>query len=85
MTYILIGIIVLLFLAHVAQEHSRAVERREWASERTDLLNRIQAPERSVFASLAPEWKELPPMEPDQTNMVGRVIPLNPENKDSNS
>jgi len=52
-------------------------ERLSWAAERTELQNRIQMPEYAARASIiAPMEYRVDPMEKDETNLVGRVIPL---------
>ena len=61
---------VLLTLLVVLREYSFATERREWTSERRELLNRIQRPE---WLPVASEGFEMPEPEPDEFNMIGTI------------
>ena len=65
-------ITALVFLIIVlAREYTISLERREWASERRELLNRIQRPE---LLPIAPERDfVIPEVEPDEFDMIGSI------------
>ena len=70
-------ITALVFLTIVlVREYTMALERRQWASERQNLLNRIQRPELTHTPS--DRVFEIPEVEPDEFDLVG-VIRDNPE------
>lgn len=62
--------VVLLFILILAREYGFAAERREWASERRELLNRIQRPE---WLPVVSEGFEAPEVEMDEFNLVGVI------------
>jgi hypothetical protein len=66
------SIIFLLIIA--LREYSILLERREWASERSELLNRIQAPDRLPAAQIVDF--EFPEPEPDEFNLVGTIADM---------
>lgn len=63
---------ILFFLLVIAREWVFMSERREWAQERKELLNRIQHPE--VLVPLGNDRPEIEEREPDEINLVGAVI-----------
>ena len=65
-------ITALVFLIIVlAREYTIALERREWASERRELLNRIQRPE--VLPVVSERDFVIPEVEPDEFDMIGSI------------
>jgi hypothetical protein len=62
--------LLLLAVLIVLREYTFATERREWASERRELLNRIQRPE---WLPVASEGFVTPEPEPDEFNLVGVI------------
>lgn len=65
-------ITALVFLIIVlAREYTIALERREWACERRELLNRVQRPE--VLPSPQIADFVIPEVEPDEFDLVGVV------------
>ena len=66
-------ITALVFLTIVlAREYTIALERREWASERRELLNRVQRPE--VLPSPQIADFVIPEVEPDEFDFVGQIL-----------
>jgi len=63
--------LVLLFALILVREYTFRQEREEWLSERRELLNRVQAPERLPSAQLADFAS--PEFEPDEFNMIGSI------------
>lgn len=55
----------------LAREYTIALERREWASERQLLLERIQRPE--VTPVVSDRVFEIPEVEPDEFDMIGSI------------
>ena len=65
-------ITALVFLIIVlAREYTIALERREWVSERRELLNRIQRPE--VLPVVSERDFVIPEVEPDEFDMIGSI------------
>ena len=63
---------LLLFASYLSSlQHDR--ERQKWTEERRELLNRIQAPEKSGFVA-APQVFEIPEPEPDEWDQVGTIV-----------
>lgn len=60
-----------LVLLILVREYTILVERREWACERRELLNRVQAPERLPL--LSERDFVIPEPELDEFNLVGVV------------
>ena len=65
---------IIFLLIIVLREYSILLERREWASERSELLNRIQAPERLPAAQIADF--DFPEPELDEFNLVGTIAEM---------
>lgn len=74
MTGLLIAFVLLAAITATFMVGSAVVfDRREraWARERSELLNRIQHPERVPVQPVA--WGSRPEREPDELHLVGRV------------
>lgn len=65
--------LALLVVIRSLGEAHRAAQ-KQWAEERRELLNRIQAPERSAFVSPDAATYELPDETPDEFNLVGSLV-----------
>jgi hypothetical protein len=66
MTAVAIGALVLLIVGMFAEKRSIASERHQWASERQELLNRIQHPERVPISAGEP----VEPLETDADDLA---------------
>jgi hypothetical protein len=67
----------LLFALILLREFTFRQERAEWLSERRELLNRVQAPERLPNAQIADFT--FPEPEPDEFNMIGVIAEVSDE------
>lgn len=66
-----LAICTLFFLVVLLREYTMLSERREWASERSLLLNRVQAPDRLPLGQNADFV--VPEVEPDEFDFVGVI------------
>jgi hypothetical protein len=72
MTYAFLAILGSFAFFMVYAQMSRDAERKQWAEERRELLNRIQAPS---FIPTAPQYQfEAPEREPDEYARVGSIV-----------
>lgn len=67
----MIATAVIFLIVVLAREYSIALERREWASERQLLLERIQRPE--LVPSVLERDFVIPEVEPDEFDMIGSI------------
>lgn len=73
----LVALAVIAFAYSLVVDHREA--RRQWALERRELLERIQRPERIPVSAAADEEFEVPEMEPDESDAVGTIHWLEPD------
>lgn len=82
MLYLISTLLLIALIERWALMRSIATERASWRSERTELLNRVQMPEAAARTSMGPppELVLVDPLEPDESNLVGRIV-LGSENE----